>query len=86
MIRIERAKQKSSSERIMRQDKLYSFDETRELLGVSAPTLRKYITTGAIEALKLGRKWIITSESIEAVVNPRRKQTCTNELFTTEHF
>lgn len=48
--------------------RVYSPKEAAAVLGVHPNTLYKYIKTGAIEAVKLGKSYRITAEELEKVI------------------
>lgn len=45
---------------------LYDLPELSKLLSVSERTLRTYIHTGKLKATKIGGKWKVTKENLEA--------------------
>lgn len=48
--------------------KLYSMQETGELLGVTRPTITKYMREGRIIATKIGGKKYFTEENLRAFI------------------
>lgn len=69
MNRIERAKLTFDEENVA----VFSFSQTCKILHVSAPTLRKYLTTGAIVGRKIGATWFITGDAIKNALDPTGK-------------
>jgi len=49
---------------------IFSFSQTCEILNVSAPTLRKYLISGAIAGKKIGATWYITDDAIKTALDP----------------
>lgn len=50
----------------------YSIDDLREKLGISKPAALKYVQAGIIPAAKIGRRWWINEEDLEAFLTRRR--------------
>lgn len=48
--------------------KLYTIEETAEMLGITTRTLQTYIKKGLIKAKKIGRRWRFTEQSINAFI------------------
>lgn len=48
---------------------LYSLQEVAAILEVTERTLYTYISTGKLKAQKIGGKWKITKENLEAFCN-----------------
>ena len=48
--------------------KLYTIEETAEMLGITTRTLQTYIKKGLIKAKKIGRRWRFTEQNINAYV------------------
>lgn len=69
MNRIERARTRGERDVIDR-DKIYSFDETRSIMSVSAPTLRRYLNLGKVGGKKIGGKWFITGAALIIALDP----------------
>lgn len=46
-------------------EKLYSVDETAEILGIHPMTVRKWLTAGKIRGVKVGRLWRIPESSLQ---------------------
>ncbi len=49
---------------------VFSFSKTCKILNVSAPTLRKYLTSGFIAGKKIGATWFITGDAIQTALDP----------------
>lgn len=49
-------------------DKLYTVEETAELLRVSTRTVRNYIKDGKLRASKLGKQYVIRESDINALL------------------
>lgn len=45
--------------------KVYTLDEIETLLKVTRRTLYRYIKEGKLKANKIGKKWIITEQSLK---------------------
>lgn len=69
MNRIERARN-STQRVVIDRDKIYSFDETRSIMSVSAPTLRRYLSLGKVVGKKIGGKWFITGNALIIALDP----------------
>lgn len=69
MNRIERARTLFMRVPIDR-EKIYSFNEASVILGVTRPTLTRYLTSGKVNGKKIGGKWFITGESINIALDP----------------
>lgn len=54
--------------------RVYSPKEAAAVLGVHPNTLYKYIKTGAIEAVKLGRSYRISAEALQKVIDKGIKE------------
>jgi len=56
-------------------DKLYTIEETAELLKMSPRGIRDWIQKKKIKAFKLpdGKKWVIHEEDIQAMIDKGRK-------------
>lgn len=50
-------------------DKVYTLKEVEELLKVSNRTLLNYIKAGKLNAVKIGRKWMVTEENIKKLLD-----------------
>lgn len=48
--------------------KMYTVQEAAEMLGASDNTIRRYIKGGLLKARKIKRAWLITEESLKALV------------------
>ncbi len=53
----------------------YEVPRAAELLDVSVRTIRRYVTEGALEASKMGRKHMIKGTSIKAYIERRKDAT-----------
>lgn len=49
--------------------------DAADRLNVSEKTVYKWLRTGLLPANRIGKKWVITEESVEALLNPFRDQT-----------
>ena len=47
--------------------KFYTITKTAEMLGITLPTLRKYIKEKKIKTVKLGRRRLIPAEEIKKI-------------------
>ncbi len=47
------------------ENKVYTFQEVSEILGVKVSNLRYWANRGQIQAQKIGRAWTMTAEGIE---------------------
>lgn len=50
--------------------RLVSIGDTTELLGVSRSTVNRLMRSGALSTVAIGRRRLITAESIERIVRP----------------
>ena len=51
--------------------KVYSLIEVSELLNITYPTVRKYVNEGKLRSQRVGRKYLVTDESIRSFLNGR---------------
>ena len=49
--------------------KVYSLLEVSELLDITYPTVRKYVKEGKLRSRRVGRKYLVTGESIRSFLN-----------------
>jgi excisionase family DNA binding protein len=49
--------------------KFYDLNEVADLLKVSTMTVRRWIKTGKLKAVRIGRKYLITEDTILQFVN-----------------
>ena len=56
----------------MEDEKFYTIKEVAELLKVSDGGVRKWLKTGKLKGIKLGRIWRIKKSDLEEFVNERR--------------
>ena len=54
--------------------KLYTVQDLSKILDVTPVTLRKYIRTGRIKAQKVGRRYMVTQESLKEFLNGTYKR------------
>lgn len=54
-------------------DKLYTVDEVMALLQVTQRTIYNYIKSGKIKAIKVGKYWRFTEESIQEFLTDNTK-------------
>lgn len=52
--------------------KLYSTEETAELLGVTERTVRTYIKAGKLQGVKVAGSWEISEENIKDFLNGKK--------------
>lgn len=50
--------------------KLYDIKQVAEYLQVSTRTINTYIKTGKLKAKKIGKKWIITEDTLREFIKP----------------
>lgn len=48
--------------------KLYTVKEVQDLLGVGQRTMYNYLESGKIKAIKIGRKWRISQDALDAIM------------------
>ncbi len=48
--------------------RVYDLKEVAQILSVSNRTLLRYIDSGKLKATKLGKKYIVTKESLEKLI------------------
>lgn len=53
----------------MAEIKVYTLDEVAEILKVSRRTLYNYIKAGTLHAVKMGKYWRVSEESLQAFVS-----------------
>lgn len=53
--------------------KLYTLLEAQDILKVTRRTLYNYIKSGKLSAVKIGREWRITHESLKAFIEKGTK-------------
>lgn len=51
-------------------DGLYSVHEASSVLGVSGQAVRDWVREGRLEHVVVGRKWLLTPESVEEALGP----------------
>jgi len=51
----------------------YSPEEFGKLIGVHEQTVYRFLRSGQIKAVKLGRKWVIPHKTLEAFLNGEQK-------------
>lgn len=56
----------------MEDEKFYTIKEVAELLKVSDGGVRKWLKTGKLKGIKLGRIWRISKSDLEEFINERR--------------
>jgi len=56
----------------MEDERFYTIKEVAELLKVSDGGVRKWLKTGKLKGIKLGRIWRIKKSDLEEFVNERR--------------
>ena len=49
--------------------KVYDLKEVGQILNVCNRTLLRYIDSGKLKAVKLGKKYIVTKENLENLIN-----------------
>lgn len=49
--------------------KLYTLDNISRLVGVSKTTLYRYVKDGKLQAVKIGKAWMITEEKLRAFID-----------------
>ena len=55
-------------------ERLFTAEETAEILHIKTDTVRRYIRSGKIRAAKLGKGWRISEEAIKAFVDSQTPQ------------
>lgn len=53
-------------------DKIYTIEETAEILKMSVRNVRRWIDEGKIKAFKLGHQWRIHEEDLQALIDQAR--------------
>jgi len=56
----------------MEDERFYTIKEVAELLKVSDGGVRKWLKTGKLKGIKLGRIWRIKKSDLEEYINERR--------------
>ena len=56
----------------MEDERFYTIKEVAELLKVSDGGVRKWLKTGKLKGIKLGRIWRIKKSDLEEFINERR--------------
>lgn len=51
--------------------KVYTFDEVADILKVTKQTLYNYIKAGTLHAVKMGKYWRVSEESLQAFISNR---------------
>lgn len=49
---------------------LYEVEELAEMLGVGAPTIRRYLREGRLKGRKLAKRWYVSEENLKEYFNP----------------
>lgn len=52
---------------------MYDVKEMAAILGVTPRTIQEYIKQGKLKTVKIGRKWKITKENLEAYIYGREQ-------------
>lgn len=55
-------------------EKLYSAEETAEILQIKTDTVRRYIRSGKIRAVKVGKAWRISETDIKVFLTPQEEK------------
>ncbi len=50
----------------------YTTGEAAERLGVSIPTVKRWIGRGALKGVPVGTRWLVAKESVERIVRVRK--------------
>ena len=53
----------------MAQIKVYTLDEVADILKVTKRTLYSYVKAGKLKAVKLGKYWRVSEESLQAFIS-----------------
>ena len=61
--------EKSTNAGDVEQIRLYDLKELETLLGVSGRSLLTYIKEGKLKAVRIGRKWRVSSENVRKFIN-----------------
>ena len=51
-----------------------NLEQAANAVGVSVPTMRRWLQEAAIPALRLGRRWLIPADSLQQWVEEKAKQ------------
>lgn len=54
---------------------LYSVDEVAQKVDVHSRTIRRYIASGELNAIRVGRKWMVKKEDLTTFINDRNPVT-----------
>lgn len=55
-------------------DRIYTVEETAEILQVHIDTVRKYIKSGALRAAKIGKAYRVQESDLQAFIEARIKE------------
>lgn len=55
--------------------RLYTLTELEPVLGVTHRTLQTYVKTGRLKAVKIGHRWRVTQENLDAFLNGAERNT-----------
>ena len=53
----------------MDENKTYTLKECEDIFHVTRATLLKWVNTGKLPATKVGRKWLVTNETVKELLN-----------------
>lgn len=53
----------------MEENKTYTLTELESIFKVTHVTLLNWVKTGKLEAVKVGRKWLVNEETVRAMLN-----------------
>ncbi len=59
--------------------KLYEVEELAEMLGVGAPTIRRYLREGQLKGRKLAKRWYVSEENLKEYFQPELSNNSSEE-------
>jgi excisionase family DNA binding protein len=55
-------------------EKLYTAPETAEILQLKTDTIRRYIRSGKLKGVKVGKAWLVAESEIKRFITPKDQQ------------
>jgi excisionase family DNA binding protein len=56
---------------MLNEDRMFSLEEVAERLGMQVRTIRSYVRTGRLKAIRIGKQYRVAREDLESITGPR---------------
>ena len=56
---------------MINEDRMYSLEQVAERLGMQVRTIRSYVRTGRLKAIRIGKQYRVAREDLESITGPR---------------